>query len=95
LQEEESDAPESTNEVAVWPSWSGYLQLAWHVLRDDRYYGAMGGMGRIYYTALSRYASDHDIELEPFVTFMHAMDNVYLEYESEKAKQEAAAAANK
>lgn len=49
----------------------------------------MGGMGRIYYTALSRYAEDHNIELYPFVTFMQALDEVYVQSAAEKAKQKA------
>ena len=47
----------------------------------------MGGMGRIYYTAISQYARDNNIELEPFVTFIHAMDDVYIAFASEKQKQ--------
>lgn len=88
MQEEESDAPKVVEEeIAEWPVWSGYLQRAWQVLHDDRFFGAMGGMGRIYYTAISQYARDHNIELEPFVTFIHAMDDVYIAYASEKQKQ--------
>jgi hypothetical protein len=92
LADEELDAPESDSEYVEWPKGSAYLQRAWHVLHDDRFYGAMGGMGRIFYTALSQYARDNGIQLEPFVTFMQAMDAVYLEYMAEKAK---IAAANK
>lgn len=88
MQSEESDAPAvNEEEVVAWPEWSGYLQRAWQVLHDDRFFGAMGGMGRIYYTAISQYARDNNIELEPFVTFIHAMDDVYIAYASEKQKQ--------
>lgn len=87
LQEEESDAPEVDDEHAEWPVWSGYLRNAWNDLRDDRFYGAMGGMGRIYYTAVSRYARDNGIDLEPFVTFIYAMDDVFLKVAAEKEKQ--------
>lgn len=88
MQEEESDAPAvAEDEVVEWPVWSGHLQRAWRTLSDDRFYGAMGGMGRIYYTAISQYARDHNIELEPFVTFIHAMDGVYLAHVAEKQKQ--------
>lgn len=91
LQDEESDAPQVNDEVAEWPVWSGYLQRAWRVLRDDRSFGAMGGMGGIYYESLSRYANDNEIPLEPFVTFMQAMDSVYMKYvaaQSDKAGKE-------
>lgn len=85
---EELDAPAPKDDVAEWPEWSGYLQQAWQALKDDRFYGAMGGMSRIYYTAVSRYAEDNGIELEPFLTFINAMDEVYMAYAFEKAKQE-------
>lgn len=87
LQDEESDAPQVNEDVAEWPSWSGYLQHAWRVLRDDRSFGAMGGMGGIYYESLSRYAHDNAIPLEPFVTFMQAMDSVYMKYAAEQASK--------
>jgi hypothetical protein len=86
--DEESDAPAPKENTAAWPIWSGYLQRAWQALKDDRFYGSMGGMSRIYYTAISRYAEDHGIELQPFFTFITAMDDVYLAYAFEKAKQE-------
>lgn len=62
------------------------------MLRDDRHYGSMGGMGRIYYTALSRYAADHGIQGEgfgTFVTLVSAMDEEYLAVSGERAKEEA------
>lgn len=86
---EESDAPELNDEKPEWPDWSGYLRTAWQALRDDRFYGAMGGMGRIYYTAISRYAADHGIAIEPFYTFLDAMDSAYVTWAAEKAKQDA------
>jgi hypothetical protein len=49
----------------------------------------MGGMGHIYYSSISMYARDNGIELEPFVTFIRAIDSVFLEYQAEKAKQQA------
>lgn len=57
---------------------------AWIALRDDRFYGAMGGMGRIYYRALSRYARDHGIPLYPFITFVWAIDDEYVAVQLEK-----------
>lgn len=75
---------------ARWPEWSGYLQVAWHVLRDDRFYGAMGGAARIYYAALDRYAARHRIEgqaFDEFQTLIFAMDAEYLDHLAEQAKQ--------
>jgi hypothetical protein len=57
---------------------------AWFNLRDDRFYGAMGGMGRIYYTAMSRYAADHGLPIYPFITFVLAIDAEYVAWSSEK-----------
>lgn len=49
-------------------------------------------MGRIYYASASQYARDHEIELQPFLTFLMAMDDEYVSWASEKAKAEADAA---
>lgn len=76
---------------AEWPAWAGYLYAAWLTLRDDRFYGAMGGLGRIYYTAISAYAADHGIAgsgFHDFVTFITAMDDEYVAYSNELAKAE-------
>ena len=81
------DAPEPQSEPVEWPEWSGYLRSAWHTLREDRFYGSMGGVGRIYYEAVSRYAEDHLIEIEPFVTFIFAMDEEYVVWAAKKASQ--------
>lgn len=47
----------------------------------------MGGLSRIYYSSISRYAADNDIPLEPFYTFLDAMDSVYVDWANEKAKE--------
>lgn len=70
----------SYDDVVEWPVWSGYLQRAWHVLSSDRHYGAMGGMARIYYSSISRYARDNSMQLEPFTTFIQAMDDEYVSH---------------
>lgn len=82
--DEEGGVPEPHENDNAWPEWSGYVRNAWHALRDDRFYGSMGGIGSIYYTAISRYAEDHGIPLHPFATFISAMDDEYLVYFAEK-----------
>lgn len=92
LAEEESDAmqfddvarPYETN----WPSWSGFVCRAWRDLRDDRHYGSMGGMGRIYYSSISKYADDNGIKLYPFLAYIQALDDVWIKWNAEKPKQE-------
>lgn len=77
---------------AEWPVWAGHLYAAWQLLRDDRFYGAMGGLGRIYYSAISAYAADHHIcgsDLHDFVTFLAAMDDEYVAIMTEKQKADA------
>jgi hypothetical protein len=88
LSDEESDAPKISDDVPAWPDGSGYLRRAFDALVSDRFYGAMGGMSSIFYTAISRYADDHGIRLEPFATFIRAMDGVYIEVSMEKQKQD-------
>jgi hypothetical protein len=72
-------------EDAQWPVWSGTVRNAWHVLREDRFYGAMGGIGSIYYSALSQFARDHEIPMWPFARFVMAMDSEFVAVSNEKA----------
>jgi hypothetical protein len=92
LAEEESDASHYANiersEDTEWPAWSRTHREAWAALRDERFYGAMGGMGRIYYTSLSQYARDHGIPLYPFATFVMAIDDEFVAIQNEKAAQD-------
>lgn len=84
---------EPVPEDAEPPAWSGVYFDAWHALRDDRFYGAMGGLGRIYYTAISRYAADHGITGESFGTFVRllsVMDDEYLIIMAERRADEEA-----
>jgi hypothetical protein len=60
------------------------------LLRDDRFFGAMGGAGRIYYTALSRYAEDHGIPLYPFLHYMRAIDGEFVTWAAEQAANKTA-----
>lgn len=76
---------------AQWPDWSGYIQAAFHELRDDRFYGAMGGLGRIYFSAIDAYAQRCGIGAEifdQFLTFMRAIDDEYVAVMTERAKAE-------
>ena len=53
----------------------------------------MGGEGPIYYTALSRYAEDHDITGHDrwlFFIFMNAVDGEWLAMRAEEMEQEEA-----
>lgn len=97
--EEESDAAAifggdklERPDEAKWPLWSGYLQSAFHELRDDRHYGAMGGLGRIYFQAINAYAERYGIDgsaFDEFLTFMRAIDDEYMAVQNERAKAEA------
>lgn len=90
LADEEADATQFSDrerpEDAVWPEWSGTVRSAWNILRDDRFYGAMGGVSGIYYSAISQFARDHDIPIWPFALFVMALDNEFVAISNEKAK---------
>lgn len=92
LADEESDAVAFTeierDKDTEWPEWSTSYHLAWLALSDDRFYGAMGGVGRIYYTALSRYAEDHNIPLYPFLIYVRAIDGEYVDWSAEQSAKE-------
>jgi len=52
----------------------------------------MGGLGKIYFTAMDRYASRYGIggcAFDIFVQLVTAMDDEYLAYEYERQKAEA------
>ena len=64
---------------------------AWRVLESDRHYGAMGGIGRIYYQAISTYARDHRITGDDFALFLkllYAIDETYVEFENKRQREE-------
>jgi hypothetical protein len=63
--------------------------IAWHMLRDDRPLGAMGGCGGIYYTAISRYAEDHEITGSDFTAFLLIVRGMDAEYQSWVAERNA------
>jgi len=97
LAEEEPDAaPFAADAVrpddAQWPEWAGVYRGAWEALRDDRHYGAMGGLGRIYYSAIDRYAERHGIAgsaFDDFLTLVHAMDEEYVAHVTRRQRAEA------
>lgn len=74
-------------DAALWPEWSADVYAGWQALRDDRHHGAYGGIRRIWFTAIERYAAAHDIAgaaFDEFVTFVRAIDDVYVEYVNAK-----------
>jgi hypothetical protein len=83
-------APEyQRTEEEEWPAWSDYMRTAWSALRDDRHVGAMGGMGRIYWTAIHAYAERQGLSgsaFDDFETFIRAMDDEFMRHISEKQK---------
>ena len=51
----------------------------------------MGGLGRIYFTAIDRYAARYGIvgsDFDAFLTFVQALDDEYVSHVSEKQKAE-------
>lgn len=85
--EDEIERPEE----AQWPPWSVHIQVAFNELRDDRFYGSMGGLGRIYFTAIERYAQRFGIEgsaFDDFVTYVRAIDDEYVLVTNERAEAE-------
>jgi len=75
---------------AAWPSWSGSLQVAWDALRDDRHYGAMGGLGRIHFAAIDHYAARFGIDgaaFGEFAALIRALDDEYIALTLEEQKR--------
>jgi hypothetical protein len=86
--EDELERPEE----ACWPDWSQPYRDAFEELRDDRFYGAMGGMSRIYSTSIDAYARRFGIDgtaFEHFSTFVRAIDDEYVAVQLERAEREA------
>lgn len=70
--------------------WHDLYFRAFDALQFDRFIGAMGGEGPIYYQALSRYADDQGIAGEDrrlFDIFMNACDGEYLKMQREAADE--------
>lgn len=65
----------------------------------DRFIGAMGGEGPIYYQAISRYAADKGLtgeDFDLFEIFINSMDGEYLAIRREQSeKREAEEASRK
>ena len=69
--------------------WHGTYLRAFDLLQADRSYGAMSGEGPIHYTAMSRYASDHEITGEDWIlfkVFINALDTEYLKVREELSR---------
>lgn len=61
--------------------------MAFSALRGDRFLGAMGGTGTIYYQAISRFAEDHGIRNKEYAIFhrlITEMDDEYVAYCAER-----------
>lgn len=79
---------------AEWPIWSGYVRDAWDALQYDRFIGSMGGIGPIYYSAISQYARDSGLsggDLDEFATLIRALDSEYMAWfaANQKAEEDA------
>ncbi|MBX9911203.1 MAG: hypothetical protein K2Z25_21175 [Beijerinckiaceae bacterium] len=84
--------PLDESEQAEMPEWSGYLMTAWNQLRNDRHWGDMGGCSGMFYAAMSAYARDHGLigeELDEFLIFLRVMDDEYVAFSGEQAKEAA------
>jgi hypothetical protein len=93
LAEEESDAApfaealEIPKDAELSDIAQGYW-AAWHRLSSDRQFGAMGGASRIPWSSIDDYAEKHLFEDSGILARMiWAMDDVYLEWLSEKQKK--------
>ncbi len=80
--------PEGADDEFEPALWHELYFRAFDALQYDRFYGAFGGEGPIYYSALSQYARDHGIsgdDLRRFHVFMNAVDGEWLKLQKEKA----------
>lgn len=71
-------------------SWHDLYFRAFDALQFDRFYGAFGGEGPIFYTALSRYAEDlglSGMDRHLFMVFMNAVDGEWLKHQADEAKK--------
>lgn len=67
--------------------WHDLYFRAFDALQYDRFYGAMGGEGPIYYSALSQWARDHELSLNEFTDFqifINALDGEWLSWRREQ-----------
>lgn len=96
--DEEPDAAEALGdqldalEEDEMPSWAGYLVEAWNALLHDRHRSDMGGCSGIFYRSISAYARDHGLVgdlFHDFHLFLRAMDDEYVAYSAQKARDAA------
>ena len=75
---------------ATGPEWYGYYIRAWHFLRYDRQYGALGGESPISFQALDIYARRYHIDgvaFDMFRALVMAIDAEWLDHLHELQKQ--------
>jgi hypothetical protein len=81
-----ADAVELPEDAELLEDSIGYW-VAWHNLTADRPLGALGGAGRIPWSAIDRYAErNHFEDVDLLARMLWAMDDVYLAWVAEKAK---------
>lgn len=75
---------------AFVPEWAETYWRAWHALRFDRQYGAMGGQSPITFVSLDAYARRYaivDMQFETLLVLVGAMDEEYLEHVARVAEE--------
>ena len=88
----EEEIPDPEVSIEELPEWTNIYWKAWHDLQNDRFIGAMGGQGPIFYQAISQWARDHGMdgeEIDILKKIVMMMDEVYLEIQSKRSKEEA------
>jgi hypothetical protein len=73
--------------------WHAPLWQAWETLRYDRPYLAMGGEMPVTFAAINAYAARYGIvgqDFDEFFTLFRAIDDEWLAWVTEKAKEERA-----
>jgi hypothetical protein len=93
LAEEEADATAFADQIEAdadveLTEWALPYWAAWHSLATERPFGAMGGAGRIPWSAIDRYADKSGFETDHLSRMLWAMDVVFLEWLAEKQKTE-------
>jgi hypothetical protein len=95
LAEEEPDAAYLAGvakrpQDAYVPEWCETYWRAWHALRFDRQYGAMGGESPISFASFDAYARRYEItgiQFDTFLVLVGAMDDEYLQHAARVAKE--------
>jgi len=98
LAEEEPDAAAAASlaeppEDAFVPLGAETWWKAWCELREERWYGALGGCGRLKWTAIDQFARRYDIhgsDFESMCEVLRTLDGVFMKWAEEQAKRRAA-----